>query len=108
SGLAVQVKTVAHSILTASMRAVRNQLPTALSALPTLTRLLPAIMRERPVGLGHPVGVFLLFDGIALALGGQNELRRQALCHSLFGPSPSERDEPAHGERGAPVGADFH
>jgi len=29
---------------------------------------LPAIVRESLVGLGHPVGVFLLLDGVALAL----------------------------------------
>src|SRR6266446_6202734 len=66
-------------------------------------RRLPAIMRERPVGLGHPVGVFLFLDRVPLALGGQDQLRRQPLRHRLFGAGPREGYEPAHGQGGPAV-----
>src|SRR5437763_7205020 len=69
---------------------------------------LPAIVGECPVGFRHPVRVFLLLYGLALALRGEDELGGQPLRHVLFAPGATERDQPAHAERGAPLGPDFH
>src|SRR3954470_24827274 len=64
---------------------------------------LPAIVREGAVRYGHPVGVFLLLDRVALALGGEDELGGQTLGHRLLGARTRERDDPAHGQRGPAV-----
>src|SRR2546421_5839362 len=69
---------------------------------------LPPIVRECPVGLGHSVRVFLLLYGIALAFRGEDQLGGQPLRHVLFAPCATERDHPAHAERGAPLEPDFH
>src|SRR5437773_8936642 len=69
---------------------------------------LPAIVGEGPVGLGHPVRVFFLLYGLALALRGEDQLGGQPLRHVLLAPGAAERDQPAHAERGAPPGPDFH
>jgi len=45
---------------------------------------LPAIVRERFVGFGHPVGVFLLLDRVALALAGGDHFGGELLRHRLL------------------------
>src|SRR6266705_514840 len=47
---------------------------------------LPPVMRESPIGLRHPVRVFLLLDRLALALRGEDQLGGEALRHVLFAP----------------------
>src|SRR2546429_8114623 len=69
---------------------------------------LPPIVRECPVSLGHPVRVFFLLYGIALALRGEDQLGGQPLRHVLLAPGAAERDQPAHAQRRAPLGPHFH
>src|SRR5512135_1440167 len=79
-----------------------------LRAGPGAPALLPAVVRERPVGLGHPVGVFLLLDRVPLALRSQDQLRGEPLGPGLLGAGAGELDQPAHGQCGPPVRADLH
>src|SRR3974390_1703517 len=44
----------------------------------------PAIVRKRPVGLGHPVRVLALLDGVSPAVGGIEKLSRKPLGHCLL------------------------
>src|SRR5213595_1139088 len=69
---------------------------------------LPAIVGEGPVGLGHPVRVFFLLYGLALALRGEDQLGGQPLRHVLLAPGAAERDQPAHAKRRAPLGPHFY
>src|SRR5213595_679432 len=69
---------------------------------------LPAIVGEGPVGLGHPVRVLFLLYGLALALRGEDQLGGEPLRHVLFAAGAAERDQPAHAERGAALGPNFH
>src|SRR5690349_17415957 len=69
---------------------------------------LPPVVCEGPVGLGHPVRVFLLLYGLTLTLRGEDQLGGQPLRHVLFAPGAAERNQPAHAERGAPLGPNFH
>ena len=45
---------------------------------------LPAVVRERLVGLGHTVGVFLLLDCVAFALAGGDDFSGKLLGHRLL------------------------
>src|SRR5512135_270152 len=69
---------------------------------------LPPVMRERPVGLRHPVRVFLLLDRLALALRREDQLRRQPLRHVLLLAGAAVLDDPAHPERGTALRSHFH
>src|SRR5690242_14829646 len=65
---------------------------------------LPAIVREGPVGLRHPVHVVLPLERPALLVGGVQDLAGELLVHLLLAPLAREGHEPAHGERaGAPL-----
>src|SRR6266498_3662134 len=68
------------------------------------SRSLPAVVRERLVGLRHLVSVFSLLHGRAAIVRRIEELAGQPLRHTLLRPAPSRADKPAHAERGAPVG----
>src|SRR3989338_7548248 len=61
--------------------------------------LLPAVMRERLVGLRHLVVVLTLLHSGAAVVGRVEELRRQLLGHRALGPAPCGADDPAHRER---------
>lgn len=47
-------------------------------------RLLPTVVRECLVGLGHPVRVFLLLDRVALALARGNDFGGELVGHGLL------------------------
>src|SRR5712692_2961601 len=57
---------------------------------------LPPVMRERPVGFRHPVRVFLFLDRLALALRGEDQLRREPLRHVLLLAGAAVLNDPAH------------
>src|SRR2546426_430860 len=65
---------------------------------------LPAIMRERLVGLRHLVGVFPLLHGRAAVVGGVEQLGGELLGHAALGPPARGADHPAHGQRRTAVG----
>src|SRR5450756_1572848 len=60
---------------------------------------LPAVVRERLVGLGHLVHVLATLHGRAQAVAGVEDLVHQPLGHRLLTTSPRVVDEPAQGER---------
>src|SRR3989442_1322028 len=64
---------------------------------------LPAIMRERLVGLRHLVRVFSLLHGGAAVAGGIEQLGGQLVGHAPLGPPTGGADDPPHGERRAPI-----
>src|SRR5260221_8386290 len=66
----------------------------------------PAIMRKRPVGLGHAVRVLALLDGISPAVGCIEQLGREPLRHRLFIALARGCDDPADPERLPAGGAD--
>src|SRR6266702_1016866 len=66
-----------------------------------LFQRLPPVMRESPIGLRHPVRVFLLLDRLALALRGEDQLGGEALRHVLFAPGASELVQPPEPQRRA-------
>src|SRR5713101_2642773 len=72
------------------------------------SRSLPAVVRERLVGLRHLVSIFSLLHGRAAVVGGVEELAGQPLRHALLRAAARGSDEPAHAERGAPVGPYLH
>src|SRR5262245_7244638 len=63
------------------------------------TRTLPPIVGERPVRLGHLVGVLTALDGRALAMGGVEELAGELLGHRLALSSLGRADQPAQRQR---------
>src|SRR5436190_9259813 len=65
---------------------------------------LPAIMRERLVGLRHLVRVFPLLHGRAAVVGGVEQLGSELLGHAALGPPARGADHPAHGQRRTAVG----
>src|SRR5258708_29150197 len=67
----------------------------------------PAIMRKRPVGLGHAVRVLALLDGISPAVGCIEQLGREPLRHRLFIALARGCDDPADPERLPAGGADL-
>src|SRR6266568_2850555 len=72
------------------------------------SRSLPAVVRERLVGLRHLVSVFSLFHGRAAVVGGVEELAGQPLRHAFLRAPARGSDEPPHAQGGAPVGSYFH
>src|SRR5207245_23829 len=72
------------------------------------SRWLPAVVRERLVGLRHLVSVFSLLHGRAAVVGGVEELAGQPLRHAFFRAPARGSDEPPHAQGGAPVGSYFH
>src|SRR5271156_6710394 len=58
--------------------------------------LLPPVMREGLVGLGHAVDVFLFLDGAAAVVGRVEQLFGQFRFHGLAGARPGVIDEPAN------------
>src|SRR6478672_9902537 len=80
---------------TAAARGVR--LPCA-----TAGRLLPAVVREGLVRLGHLVGVLAALDCSAEAVGGVEDLVHEPLGHRLLTTLTRVADHPAQGQgRGA-------
>src|SRR4051812_44328998 len=59
---------------------------------------LPAVVRERLVGLRHPVEVVLTLVGTALLVEGVQDLPRELLVHVLLAPVARIRNDPPHGE----------
>src|ERR1039457_2831323 len=64
---------------------------------------LPPIMREGLIGFRHAVDVVSLLDRAAPQVGAVVQLIGQFLRHPLLGTRPRVGDDPAHGQRGAPV-----
>src|SRR3954447_19217928 len=71
-------------------------------------RVLPAIVRERLVRIGHAVRVFLLLHRVALALRRRDHFGGQLLGHRLLVAVARVADQPAHGQRRAALRTDFH
>src|SRR5262245_42470269 len=69
---------------------------------------LPAVVRERFIGVRHAVRVFALLHGGAAIFGGVDELVRQAHRHALLGPRARGLDGPAHRQGLAPRRADLY
>src|SRR5258708_6336229 len=70
---------------------------------PSSSDPLPAVMRERFVGLRHLVRVFPLLHGGAAVVGGVQQLGPQLLRHAAP-PAPAPRAaHPAHGHRRSAV-----
>src|SRR5450756_1507076 len=65
----------------------------------------PAVVRERPVRLGHLVHVLATLDRGTEAVARVEELVHQALGHGLLATSAREVDQPAQRQRGGPDGA---
>src|SRR5262245_57234585 len=70
-----------------------------------LRRALPAVVGERLVGFGHPVGILPLLDRGPPVVGRIQELGGEPLLHGLLGAVPREPDDPAHRQRGSPLRA---
>src|SRR6185312_15652060 len=68
---------------------------------------LPPIVRESLVRFSHTVDIFLLLHRGSTAVGSIEEFGGQLLDHALFATSAAIGDEPADGERGAPLGKNF-
>src|SRR6476659_4154740 len=71
-------------------------------------KILPAIVRERLVRVGHAVRVFLLLHRVALALRRRDHLGGQLLGHRLLVAVPRIADQPAHRQRRAALRTHFH
>src|SRR5438876_3941468 len=69
------------------------------------SRSLPAIVRERLVGLRHLVSVFALLDGRPAVVGRVQQLTGEPLRHALLRAAPRGPDQPAHAEGRPPVGS---
>src|ERR1700761_5264723 len=65
---------------------------------------LPAVVGEGLVGLRHAVDVVLALVGVALLLGGIQELVGEPLGHRLLAALAGELDQPADGEGPGPAG----
>src|ERR1700749_4047125 len=70
-------------------------------------RLLPAVVRERLVGLSHAMNVFLLLHRCAASIGRIKQLIAELVDHALFATTAAVGDEPADRERGAAVWIHF-
>src|SRR5450631_843185 len=68
---------------------------------------LPAVMRKCLVGFRHAMNVFLLLHRSAAAVGRIQQFAGQLVDHALFAAGPAVGDQPADGERGAPLRIDF-
>src|SRR3954454_3600749 len=60
---------------------------------------LPAVVRERLVGLRHPVHVVLALERVPLRLERVEDLTGKLVAHVLLAAVAGERDEPAQRER---------
>src|SRR5215212_3847831 len=58
----------------------------------------PSVVCERPVGLGHPVGVFLALHARANVVLRVEDLAREAATHRLLPARAGEAHHPAQGE----------
>ena len=70
-----------------SRRRVNKKIPFGVAKwdLETIIGLrLPAVVRERLVGFGHSVGVFLLLDGVPFTLARGDDLSGELLRHRLL------------------------
>src|SRR5580700_199737 len=65
-------------------------------------------VREGLVRLGHLVGVFLPLDRRADTIGGVHQLAGELFRHALAAAAARVADDPAPGERLAPIVADLH
>src|SRR6266702_4332212 len=70
-------------------------------------RLLPPVVGERLVGLGHLVRVLTALDARAEPVAGVEQLVHEPLGHRLLPARRGVGDQPAQGERGAPGRADL-
>src|SRR5450759_685906 len=70
--------------------------------------LLPPVMGECLVGLGHLVEVLLLLDRPARPIRCIQHLAGQSVRHGLFPTMPRERYNPANSQRAASPRLDFH
>src|SRR5687768_9271463 len=66
-----------------------------------ITPLLPLVVREGLVRLGHAVRVVLLLDGVAAVVGGVEHLAGEAVDHRLLAAGAGRAHDPADGERAA-------
>src|SRR6516165_1521021 len=57
---------------------------------------LPAVMRERAVGLGHPVRIFTFLDGVPPVVRCVEQLGREPLRHRLFVALARGNNQPAN------------
>src|SRR5699024_2854531 len=69
--------------------------------------VLPAVVGERLVGIGHLVHVFALLDRVAAALRCFLQLGGEAFDHGLLATLAAVQHEPAHGKRNTTIGANF-
>src|SRR5690348_12334376 len=69
--------------------------------------VLPAVVRERLVGLRHAVHVFFLLYRSAAAVGRVQQLVGELINHAFFAASPAVGNQPADGQRCAPVLVDL-
>src|SRR5690349_17808221 len=81
---------------TQEKRGARSRPPLCISSL-------PAIMRERLVGLRHLVSVFSLLHRGPAVVGRVEQLAGQLLGHAALGTTSGGPDEPPHAERGPPI-----
>src|SRR6266702_2111998 len=75
-----------------------------------LDLLLPAVVSERAVGVGHLVGVLASLDGGAQSVAGVQQLVHQSLGHGLLATGAGVADQPAQreGVRPARLDVDRH
>src|SRR5213593_4437865 len=83
-------------------RVVKRRVGRGVSPPPGISSL-PAVMRERLVGLRHLVRVFSLLHSGAAVVRRVQQLPRQLRRHALLRPPPRRPDQPAHAEGGASV-----
>ena len=74
---------------------------------PDDARLLPAVVGEGPVGLGHTVHVLAALHSSAQAVGGVQDLVHESLGHGVLTALAGEVDEPAQREGGGAIGTDL-
>src|SRR6476646_7140957 len=78
---------------------------TRVSVTATSSPPLPPVVRERLVGLRHPVHVVLALERVPLLLERIQDLARELVVHVLLAPIARVGDEPAQRERAAaPLG----
>src|ERR1700737_4380092 len=85
---------------TQEKRGARSRPPRCISSL-------PAIMRERLVGLRHLVSVFSLLHGGPSVVGRVQQLAGQLVGHAALRASARRPDQPPHAQRGAPIRPDL-
>src|ERR671920_1993393 len=68
---------------------------------------LPPVMGKSPVGLCHPMRIFLALDARADVVFGVEDLPRQPAAHRLLAPGAGEADHPAQRQRVGPAGIDL-